>query len=344
MTRFMNFRAGRWLAPSKIPWWLISLGTFLWAGCQLVDVTCDKECQDGWVDGGNHRDTCADDSNKTCLVSRRFSAPDSAKKNTPVIIAAHGFTATTYEWDEFGKFADTLGGGGKVLVSKVLLGGHGRNIDTFQNSTWREWGKPILEEYDSLVSKGYTHISLAGSSTGATLLLQYLADGSFNAGPLRTKVQPRWFFFIDPLVVPTAKLLSLANIVGPLLGNSPNPGDSTENAHWYVNRPEEDLRQLYSLANRVKYQLEDGFNMPTGSQAKEWKSEHDNSADPVSALFVYKGLRNSAGGHIQAEMVDSRLHVFTRLQGRRSPPSHADTLLQQTVFGEIASDVQFTSP
>jgi hypothetical protein len=37
-------------------------------------------------------------------------------------------------------------------------------------------------------------------------------------------------------------------------------------------------------------------------------------------------------------MVDSDLHVFTRLAARRSV-TRADTLLQQRVFGEIAGAV-----
>ena len=55
----------------------------------------------------------------------------------PVIIAVHGYTASTYEWQEFLNYAD-----GRathpihdVYVSLVLLGGHGRSLSTFRDTT-----------------------------------------------------------------------------------------------------------------------------------------------------------------------------------------------------------------
>lgn len=302
--------------------------------CQINNVECYKDCTDGWMDSGNFRDSCADDSNKTCLVSKRIAAPKDTDLAKPVIIAVHGFTASTYEWWEFKKFAEPDSGKPKALVSLVLLGGHGRDIDTFQSSTWKDWGRPILKEYDSLVAKGYKNISFAASSTGAALMMQYIADGAF-----RSRKSPNWFFLIDPIVIPTSKLLSLANLVGPILGNSPHEGTALENKHWYVNRPEEDLRQLYELINRVKNHLEDGFELPEGTQAKVFKSKTDNSADPISALYIYKGMRKAGGGHIQVELVDSKLHVFTRLDGRALQPDAAK-VLQQRVFGEMTDKVK----
>jgi carboxylesterase len=161
--------------------------------------------------------------------------------------------------------------------------------------------------------------------------MQYLSAGDFKKRPA-----PKWIFMIDPIVVPTAKILSLIDVLGPILGNSPNKGDSIENHYWYVNRPEETLKQLYSLTNVVKNRLEDGFRLPAGTQAMVRKSKHDNSADPVGALMIYKGMRKSDGGHVDVKLVDSRLHVFTRLAARSSTPSPADSALQLTTFREMA--------
>ena len=323
------------IASKKYACAALALVLMTLGACQINDVECDQACVDGWMDSGNFRDICADDSTTQCLVSKRILAPADTDLSKPVIIAIHGFTASTYEWQEFKKFADPESGSTQSLISLILLGGHGRKVDTFQSSTWKDWGRPIFKEYDALVALGYKNISFAGSSTGGTLLLQYLADGAFAARPA-----PHYFFLIDPIVVPSAKLLALANLVGPMLGNSANPGDSIENQHWYVNRPEEDLRQLYDLINRVKNHLEDGFELPNGSQAKVFKSKKDGSADPVGALLIYKGLRDSGGGHIHVEMVDSRLHVFTRLQGRDPRPSQVDSALQGRVFQELVERVK----
>jgi carboxylesterase len=328
MTRRKSlFRWGAW------PAWVGGLVLAL-AACQLVDVECDKECQDFWLDGATVNDPCSEPGNRDCLVSRRFEAPDSAQKAKPVIIAVHGYTASTYEWAEFRRYAeDTARDSGGVNVSLVLLGGHGRDIDEFRSSSSAEWGQPIVEEYDSLVALGYTDIHFACASTGCALLMDYIKRGYF-----RQRV-PRWVFMIDPIVVPSAKLLALANIVGPLLGNSPNPGSDSENAHWYTNRPQETLRELYSLINKVKNELEDGFQLPKGARAKVYKSKKDGQADPVGALLIYKGMRKSDGSHIEVEMEDSHLHVMTRLQGRDPLPTRSDTLMQTKIFSEMAARV-----
>ena len=306
------------------------------AACQINKVECDQNCEENWMDGSQVNDS--DGLSGKYLVSRRFPAPDSATLAKPVIVAVHGFTASTYEWMEFQRWAedpDTTKGGGRIMVSPVLLGGHGRDDADFQGSTWQDWGAPMLAEYDSLTARGYRNISFAGASTGATLMMRYISENAFQARP-----KPKWFFFVDPIVVPSSKILSLVNIVGPILGNSPDPGTPEENRNWYVNRPAEDLAELYELINLIKNRLEDGFRLPPGTLAKVYKAKKDGSADPVSALYIYKGLRTANGGHIEVEMVNSNKHVFTRLQGRKpGTVGLADTLLQQRVFGEMRDKV-----
>jgi carboxylesterase len=308
------------------------LAAFTLWNCEINPVECDLECQQGFMDGGLFPDHCSDAADSTCLVSRRFPAPsDSEKVKNHIIIAVHGFTASTFEWDEFARFAENdTAAHGKIRVSKVLMGGHGLILDAFQSSTWKDWGAPILAEFDSLKHKGYRNISFACASTGCTLLMQYIAEGVLDTG-----LAPKWVYMIDPIVVPTTKLLSLVNLVGPIVGSSPNPGSDEENKHWYVNRPQEDLQELYELTNRVKNKLESGFELPKKTNCKVYKSKHDNSADPVGALLIYKGMRKSDGSHIEAEMFDSRLHVMTRLAGREPAPSHADTLIQASIFNEM---------
>jgi carboxylesterase len=325
------------LSSRKVYWiGLVSI-LLVFGACQIEEVSCNAECQEGWMDGGDIPDSCANPAYTQCLVSRRIASPGQSDLNRPVIIAAHGFGASTYEWEDFRNFIrDSVKDSSlnRPLISMVLLGGHGRAIDSFRSTTWEDWRRPIMEEYDSLIAKGYKNISLVGASTGSTLILQSIAEGAFSKKP-----SPKWFFFIDPIVIPSAKLLSLANIIGPVLGNSPNPGNETEKKHWYVNRPEENLRELYELTNRVKNHLEDGFKLPKGSRAKVYKIIHDGSADPLGALLIDKGLRTSAGGRILVDMLESRRHVFTRLNGRKGN-TKADSTLQIKVFKEMLSFVK----
>jgi carboxylesterase len=321
---------------AKRLWLAVGGAAALFLACQINDVECGKECMDYWMDGPHYDDSLYT-TDSLHRVIRHFPNPDSSLLKKPVILAVHGFTASTYEWSEFWDWAEQrrVDGIDTTLVSLVLLGGHGRDIGDFQASTWHDWGKPILDEYDSLVAKGYANISIAGSSTGCTLLIHYIEAGEFS----KRKVIPRWFFLIDPIVTPSSKILSLVNIVGPILGNSPNTDlDSAERKYWYTNRPQEDLAELYDLLNRVKNELEDGIDLPAGAHAKVWKSKHDGSADPVSALQIYKGLHNADGSRIEVEMVDSRKHVFTRLHGRDPATlSAADSALQMKTFTEMAA-------
>ena len=67
-----------------------------------------------------------------------------------------------------------------------------------------------------------------------------------------------------------------------------------------------------------------------------WKSDGDKTADPIGALLIYKGLRNSDGGRIGVKMVHSPLHVFTQLQAREKATT-ADSALQIKTFKELDS-------
>jgi len=293
----------------------------------VLTAGCDSpvEFEDWWLDSPEVNDPSLNDPSYRLSTRPGLTEAD---LDRPVIIAAHGFTASTYEWQEFGAYAESES---EVLVSLVLLGAHGRSVDDFKLSTWQQWGSPILEEYEVLVSQGYTSISLAGSSTGAALILEQLASGHYQ-GPS----SPRHFFFIDPLVVAGDKNLSLIPLLKYLVGNVVNAGTEEEAPHWYTNRPTAALAELNELIGRVRSQLSRGVRLPPGSHAKVFKTTGDETADPVSALLIYKGVRNATGGKIDVEMVDSRLHVFTRLNGRNPATiTAADRERQQQAFREM---------
>lgn len=314
------------------------------SGCELTPVECDEDCQANWMDGAPN-DSSYDSLDKYHYyrVSKRpDTIPDSIRAAIPVIIAAHGYTASTFEWLEFRRYAgdvhpykadrdstDTLRNPA-VLVSLVLLGGHGQDIADFEKSTWQQWGAPILDEYNALVAKGYRNISLAGASTGCPLILDHLHRNRMDTVP------PNRVFFVDPIIVPTAKLLSLVSVLGPIMGNSPADATDKEKPHWYTNRPQETLNELYTLTNLTKNRLEDGITLPKGTLAKVWKAKKDALADPIGALLLYKGLKTSDGNRIAVQMVDTKKHVFTRLAGRNGPvPGDVNYQLQKKAFDEM---------
>jgi carboxylesterase len=195
-----------------------------------------------------------------------------------------------------------------VYISQVLLGGHGRSYADFRKSTWQDWQRAITEEYSRLVQAGYKNISLLGSSASGALLLELLSSGYFNG-----KTIPGQVLLIDPIVIPSNKSLSLVPVLGPMLGYVETEQTAAEDRVFYHYRPEETLRELQSLLNEVRKDLQKGIGLPPGCAMKVYKSKKDASADPVSAVLIYKGVKTSAGHKIAVEMVDSELHVFTRL-------------------------------
>jgi carboxylesterase len=259
------------------------------------------------------------------LVSVAIENPSASQLNTPIIIAVHGYTATTFEWDEFRTYCDAKA---DVLVSQVLLGGHGRTYEEFKKSTWEDWQTPIMDEYSALRAKGYTNINFAGSSTACPLVMDLIKKGDIGSNGLRH------IFMVDPIVIPSDKLLTIIGLVGPMLGYLESTNTTAEEGHWYHFRPQETMKQLLNLIDKTRKDLQSGYDLPSGSKVKVYKSIKDPTADAVSAVLIYKGLKNSDGSKIDIEMLDSELHVVTRLTGRDNITQH-DRDIQAHVFNDM---------
>ena len=259
------------------------------------------------------------------LVSVAIANPTAEQKNTPVVIAVHGYSATTFEWDEFRTYCNAKA---NVLISQVLLGGHGRTYEDFKNSSWEDWQEPIMTEYNALRAKGYTNINFAGSSTACPLVMDLIKKGKIGDNGMKH------IFLIDPIVVPSDKLLTLIGLVGPMIGYLETTMTTAEEGRYYHFRPQETLEQLLNLTVKSRKDLQEGYNLPAGIEMKIYKSIKDPTADAVSAVLIYKGLKNSNGSNIDIEMIDSELHVVTRLDGRDNITQH-DRDIQAHVFDDM---------
>jgi carboxylesterase len=259
------------------------------------------------------------------LVSVAIDNPSEIQKNTPVIIAVHGYSATTFEWDEFRTYCNAKA---NVLVSQVLLGGHGRTYQEFKNSNWEDWQEPILTEYNALRAEGYTNINFAGSSSACPLVMDLIKKGKIGDNGMKH------IFMVDPIVIPSDKLLTIIGLVGPMMGYLETTMTTAEEGHWYHFRPQETLKQLLNLTEKSRKDLQKGYNLPAGTRIKVYKSIKDPTADPVSAVLIYKGLKNSDGSKVDIEMIDSELHVVTRLSGRDNITQH-DRDIQTHVFDDM---------
>jgi carboxylesterase len=282
------------------------------------------------LDSGTISYALPDSLNKH-LLSAYMPNPTDVQKNTPVIICAHGYTATTFEWDELRAYANSKG---TFYVSQVLLGGHGRSYVDFKKATWQDWQSAITLEYKNLCDLGFKKIYLAGSSTGAPLIINMVQNHFFDQYTL-----PKGIFLVDPIIVSSNKTLTLVGLLGPVLGFTSVDLATGEKGHWYVFRPQETLKELMALIDLTRINLEEGIRLPTGTYMKVYKSEKDDTADPISALMIYKGIKTSDGGNIDVEMENSTLHVFTRLAGRDNV-TPTEIALQQKVFAEIEAKIK----
>jgi carboxylesterase len=261
------------------------------------------------------------------LVSAYKPNPSDQEKQIPVLIAAHGYSASTFEWDELRKYADSIKSG--TLISQVLLGGHGRTYQDFKNSTWRDWQASILLEYKKLVQAGYTNISFIGSSTGCPLILNLLYENSLS------QIPPNQIILIDPIIIPSNKILSLAGIVGPIIGYTSVDFDSElERKHWYHYRPQETLQELLDIITVVRKELESGIALPALTDVSIYKSTYDEVADRVSGILIYNGIKSNTMNSKEIYMINSHIHVMTRLQGRNNISSN-DISIQKLIFNQI---------
>ncbi|TLU99554.1 alpha/beta hydrolase [Dyadobacter luticola] len=144
--------------------------------CFLVLAGCkkDPEFTDGMLGGETIFDPPVYDPAKY-LVSFAKPNPTPLEATAPVVIAVHGYSASTFEWDEFRNDAS-----GQLYISQVLMGGHGIGYQDFKKSTWQDWKQPVLDEYERLEEAGYKNIILAGSSAGSAIILNMLASGFFD--------------------------------------------------------------------------------------------------------------------------------------------------------------------
>ena len=302
---------------------------YLFSVLVLISISfaaCNKtpEIDDSMLDGEKIFDPSLYDSAKY-LVSIRIENPTTAQINMPVLIAAHGYSATTFEWDDFRAYSDTKGG---ILISQVLLGGHGRTYDDFKNASWSDWQASIMDEYNALRKKGYNNISFVGSSTACPLMIDLIENNRIDANSMRH------ILMVDPIIAPSDKMLTLVGVLGPMLGYLETNMSEEEEGHWYHFRPQETLKELLKLIDKTRKDLENTVYLPSGVHVKIYKSIHDPTADAISALMIYKGLFNRDGSHIDVEMLESNIHVVTRLNGREHV-SQNDRDTQKHVFDDM---------
>ncbi|RZS97704.1 hypothetical protein [Cecembia calidifontis] len=121
----------------------------------LIHGSCDTtpEITDAMLDGKLIFDPSLDRP-EDFLLSLSKPNPTPAEASKPVFILMHGYSASTFEWEEFRTWSANTP---DYFLSFVLLGGHGRTYEDFKRATWRDWQNSIRQEYERLVAAGYTN-------------------------------------------------------------------------------------------------------------------------------------------------------------------------------------------
>ena len=255
--------------------------------------------------------------------------PSSLDLDKPVVITVHGFSATTFEWNEFVEFAKAKQ---SFFTSQVLLGSHGRDYADFKNGKWQQWQQPIIDEYNKLKTLGYKKLYFACSSTGSPLVLDMLKNNKINPDVLKH------IFLVDPVVVPSNKTMTLISVVGPSLNYVETTMEKGEDGYWYKYRPYQAIEQLNILTQIIRKDLESGITLPPNVGLTVYKSKKDGTADPLSAVLIKKGLKLSNGSDVDVQMIDSDIHVVTRLRGR-NVIGEKDIENRNFVFNHINSKI-----
>jgi carboxylesterase len=304
--------------------WIICLLGIAFNGCNKTPAI-----EDHMLDGGIVFDPSINNPEEF-LISAKYPNPTASDLEKHIIIAAHGYTASTFEWSEFREWSQDP----NYRISQLLLDGHGRDYESFKASKWEDWLRALTREYELLESLGYQKISFVGSSTGSTLILELLRSGYFD-----NRLTPKNIFLIDPIIVPSEKLQSIVGIIGPMIVFAESDASMEKDQYWYRFKPVETIKELNELMKKVKNGLQDGFTVSNDTYMKVFHSKHDPTANSLSSVLIYKGLTHANGSNIDVQIMDSDIHVFTRLKLRESVSQlYKDN--QQDAFSQMANKLK----
>ncbi len=283
---------------------------FLLSGCSTGYVINAGDLDDGKI------------AKQSVLASVDFAGLTADQKaSAKVAVLAHGYSASTYEMQALEDHLESKG----FLVSNVLLGGHGTNVDAFAKTTWKDWGSPLVKEYKALHDQGFQNVSVVGASTGGSLFLELLASQQLTPAPKRVVL-------VAPLVMFKEKAIAFSGLL-EWFGAKSSPNNLGQNAvgNWYRNRPVSTLKSLVDLTEVVKGQLRSGVTLDASSKALVIQSDQDPTVDPESAKLVLSGLKGSA----VLRMIHSTLHVPIRLPHVDRQWTDQEIAQQQELLAEI---------
>jgi carboxylesterase len=171
------------------------------------------------------------------------------------------------------------------LNNPVLIAVHGESYDVFKKSTWRDWQKPVLDEFEAL------------------------ADGQFSEAI-------NDIFFVDTIILPRDKKLYLMPYLALVLKNVTAVFESRlSRENFYNVLPTSTLSSLAKVIKRTKKTLKKGVKLTQNQTVTIFQATSDTVVNPASADLIYDGFSKHSE-NVTLHKVDSDFHVFTHLLSR----------------------------
>ena len=91
---------------------------------------------------------------------------------------------------------------------------------------------------------------------------------------------------------------------------------------------------MLDIITEVRQELESGITLPTQTDISIYKSIYDEVADRISGILIYNGIKSNSFNSKDIYMINSNVHVMTRLQGRNNVTDN-DISIQKNIFNQI---------
>lgn len=256
--------------------------------------------EDHWMDSPLTIDQALTSGN--ALLSSRIPEPTMIQIEQPVCLLVHGFSASSAEFDNFKELLDKQGT--NLLISTVVMGGHGQNYAVFKDATYKDWIQPIIDEVSKLKRIGYKNISIFAVSGGGAATLHAVLSEKITG--------IRQLILLDPYIVPKNKLIFWVPVLRTFIKNTTSAASrDVEYMNKYVNRPASALDELRQLVLQVQHDLKTN-QLDEVPSISVFTASGDPSSDTIGADYIKRYIPSTSVIRYESDqhvIIDSKTKI-----------------------------------
>lgn len=256
--------------------------------------------EDHWMDSPLTIDQALMSGN--ALLSSRIPEPTMIQIEQPVCLLVHGFSASSAEFDNFKELLDKQGT--NLLISTVVMGGHGQNYAVFKDATYKDWIQPIIDEVSKLKRIGYKNISIFAVSGGGAATLHAVLSEKITG--------IRQLILLDPYIVPKNKLIFWVPVLRIFIKNTTSAASrDVEYMNKYVNRPASALDELRQLVLQVQHDLKTN-QLDEVPSISVFTASGDPSSDTIGADYIKRYIPSTSVIRYESDqhvIIDSKTKI-----------------------------------